>query len=146
MLVYKWNVKGKVMNSVQATRLLNVAVALRDCAEEPKYAKYFSMATYGHACGSPACAMGQYVFRGDLQHTFGLDRKGTPFVLLNVVQRLVKQHRSTEFTTVAKDHFGISYGEYAELFDSTGCGDAKKPLEAAKYIENFVAERVAKVA
>lgn len=31
--------------------------------------------------------------------------------------------------------------EVAELFGSEGCGNAKTPKAAAKYIENFVKER-----
>lgn len=130
------------MNKVQENRLSNVAVALRDIVGVPEYSKYFTMRTYGHGCGSPACAFGQYAFRGDLQKTFGLDVTGDPFVLRHVVKRLKKLGKEIEFFIVARKHFGIDYEEYMELFDSDGCDGAKTPLQAAKYVERFVRRKV----
>jgi hypothetical protein len=42
----------------------------------------------------------------------------------------------------AAEHFGISTGEAMEMFDVSGCGGARTALQAARYIERFVAEKL----
>jgi len=42
------------------------------------------------------------------------------------------------------EHFGITFDEANELFNWDGCGNAKTPLEAAAYIEGFVARKMLK--
>lgn len=140
------------MNEIQANRLLGVATALRD-ADAANWA--FEMSTYGwdgdlsrnhrldlgipkseckfvtdHKCGTPACAIGHYAVRRDLQRSFALD-KGGDLVDNNGYSVMHDSYQSLK-------HFGIDYDEAEELFDSDGCGNASTALAAAKYIENFI--------
>jgi hypothetical protein len=116
-------------------RLLNVAKALRE-APNPKT---FSMNVYVHSCGSPACALGHYGCRPDLQDVF-YQQNGS----------LIALNENGEETMcimdVAQKHFDISSRETDELFEATGCGLAKTPHEAAEYIEDFVARAYPRVA
>jgi hypothetical protein len=114
-------------------RLLNVAKALR----ESKNPERFSMKTFIHGkwgetpehwCGSPACALGHYVARPDLQSEFYVHES----------HMLRRNTHKAVFTQGFVDHFGIEFEEYDELFDEQGCGNAKTPEEAAQYIERFV--------
>lgn len=118
------------MNKVQKKRLLNVAKALRDDKDPQK----FTMASFG-ACGTPACALGHYAARKDLQNVFRLTRTGW----LGLVGK-----RDNDLGIDAEEvhkHFGINYDQSEELFGMRGCGGAKTPLAAAEYIEQFVARQ-----
>lgn len=117
------------MNSV---RLLNVVRALR---ESPR-PEAFTMARYAHdgidhPCGTPACAIGHYAARGDLQDAFVVDgmavRVGSEWLTYSMIRA----------------HFGLSVEEDVELFSEDGCGDAQTTEEAASYIEAFVARKEA---
>lgn len=126
------------------TRLLNVAKALRESPNP----NAFDMSIYGHDgefhywnwsgketkfdCGTPACALGHYASRRDLQKTFRLDED---YIVVN--DNEVIGYASQEIS----DHFGITFGECAELFDADGCNNAKTAKQAAKYIERFVKEK-----
>ena len=107
-------------------RLLNVARALR----ESKTPNRFTMRTYAHAaCGTPACALGHYAARGDLQRTLSL--KNGELV-----------HRNGEHVCFdspeVRDHFGITLSQAWGLFAIIGCGNAQTPKQAARFIERFV--------
>lgn len=128
---------------MHAERLLNIAKA---CRESPSPEK-FDMSQI-HMCGTPACALGHYVARKDLQQTFELRHPygiqvvgGTDFVGIDSQEIL--------------DHFGITASQAAELFDEpqdyeydddgedgmpvgAGCGNARTAIQAAEYIERFV--------
>ena len=110
-------------------RLLNVAKALEESPNPDK----FTMETFGHDCGTPACALGHYASRQDLQDAFLLDRDG--FL------------RDGDGFTICYDdpdlleHFDIRDFEAAELFSAIGCAAAETPREAANYIRAFVAKR-----
>ena len=106
-------------------RLLNVAKA---CRESPN-PSMFTMNRYGHNCGTPACALGHYAARGDLQDEFYLSSSGC-FVA----------HGGGGVYMRTLEHFGITTDQEDELFGSEGCGCAETPEEAAKYIEQFVVE------
>jgi hypothetical protein len=56
----------------QNARLLNVAKALRDAAEAKKFFCMRDIAIVRDDCGTPACALGHYAARRDLQATFEL--------------------------------------------------------------------------
>lgn len=114
-------------------RLLKVAKALR---ESPK-PKAFYMGRYGYTsgdaegCGTPACAMGHYAARRDLQRTFKLSDGE-----LTDNDGAVVWHSDH----YACQHFEITVSEALELFDGyEGCGKATTAKQAAKYIERFVA-------
>ena len=144
------------MNEMQASRLIHVADALRD-AHADKW--NFNMDTYGydkamssglrdlrgipksqhdwaieHNCGTPACAIGHYAVRDDLQEAFSLDTKGN---LLSTETGFQIAHDQQ----VVMNHFGCSYDEISSLFDGDGCGSAATALEAAVYIERFVQDK-----
>lgn len=120
-------------------RLLNVARSLRECTLDRSF---FTMKKWGHeaswvrsmlgkvsskpTCGTPACAMGHYAVRDDLQDTFTLDETGG----------LRVRGRRPNFEVIG-NHFGISYEETNELFSEYGCGNAQTREEAARYIEEF---------
>ncbi len=136
------------MNKTQVKRLLNVAKALRE-SERPEF---FTMGrfgflpferivnsckavgTYAPECGTPACALGHYAARKDLQKTFTLSG--------NRCNAAKLAPDGSGRVGVAEKHFGISYREYLELFDSGGCGRAQTPKTAALYIERFVARKI----
>lgn len=159
------------LTKVQETRLLNVAKALRDAhAARKKFTmeKFvfgqqdqissgdynYETGEYGPACnqeenfcGTPACALGHYAARTDLQR------------LLKVVVQ--KDYRGAKFASLAffgteadgddncpqyddekfEQHFGLDYHEMEELFGGDGCGNARTALQAAKYIERFVKQK-----
>lgn len=135
------------MTPQQATRLVRVADALRDAFT---FEWYFSMSTYGsrwdeaaelgsdheqqfvdeHKCGTPACALGHYAVRDDLQLEFGLDREGE---LVNSDGDIMGHNDDAVYR-----HFGVTHTEADALFDSGGCGGANTAEEAAVFIEEFV--------
>ena len=129
------------MNQIHKKRLLNVAKAFR----ETKHATAFDMGHWGFkyfygdtnddpACGTPGCALGNYAFRRDLQHTFKL--AGETVTLSN-------GNDAFEDQSVHK-HFNISQREFEELFGGAGCGRAKTHEQAATYIEKFVVKQCMK--
>lgn len=124
------------MNAKQAHKLLNVARAVRE--GDPKN---FTMDYYGHyvegsiknTCGTPACALGHYAARRDLQKTMRLSIDGE---VCNAKGKYI------DAVHTASKLFGITEGEGWELFDSDGCGNAHTPKAAARYIERFVARKM----
>lgn len=110
-------------------RLLNVAKACR----ETKFPDAFTMEKFGHNCNTPACALGNYAIRDDLQSTFSLRRSGE--------LRPRDEDRFIGFDDdEVLDHFGLTYEQSNELFSPYGCAEAQTPNEAAEFIERFVAE------
>ena len=144
------------MNHVQKQRLLKVAQACR----ETKHPGHFDMDHWGQAlynawdmsdeeamntCGTPACALGNYAVRRDLQRNFRLDayghlrsRNGKPIVLTDR-NEWPTQHEKFEYLG---EYFGITEDEALELFDADGCGNAEDDhIKAAEYIEQFVVRK-----
>lgn len=107
-------------------RLLNVAKALREAPEPEKFTmiQFVHLAPEG-GCGSPACALGHYAFRQDLQSAFTQDTFGPQSGIGCASEEVL-------------EHFGITEMQACQLFDSRGCDDANTPTEAADYIEKFV--------
>ncbi len=116
-------------------RLLNAARAV----EEHPVPREFTMGRFKHDCGTPACVLGCYAVRHDLQRTF------KPALGYTMSMRLFRD----EYRIIGCDsdevlkHFDIYAEEAMELFGSTGCGGAKTPQEAAAYIRAFVARKEA---
>lgn len=111
-------------------RLLNVAKALR----ESKYPTRFSMRRFGDDCGTPACALGHYAVRRDLQGIFTLNKTG---YLRRIKGREDGVSGVTDSTILR--HFGITHKQAFELFrGDSGCGGALTTTQAADYIEKFV--------
>lgn len=118
--------------NVYDKRLLNVAKALR----ESKNPEDFTMGSYGHECGTPTCALGHYASRPDLQNKFILTKYGR-FTDVN------GDYTRFECSLVLR-HFQISYLDAEMLFGPDGCWRAQTAIEAALFIETFVADRVAR--
>jgi hypothetical protein len=112
-------------------RLLNVAKALR---ESPK-PKAFYMGSYARSCGTPACAFGHYAARPDLQSAFTLEG-GHPIDFAG--------HEVFHDSGLSAHHFGLERRQLCELFDDGGCGGARTAIQAAEYIETFVARHTVK--
>lgn len=114
---------------IKKRRLLNVAKACR----ESKHAADFTMERFGHVCGTPACALGNYAARRDLQDDFSLSKFGS------LRERRHRHDIGINDEPVLK-HFGITNDQSDQLFGQNGCGNAMTAIQAAKYIERFVAE------
>jgi len=117
-------------------RLLNVAKALRESANPND----FHMTDYVNDCGTPACALGHYAFRTDLQKLCVIKVREDDY--FSVEYRVHDDERGYDRLDYDDppllEHFGISAEEALELFGGEGCGNAKTPIEAADYIEHFV--------
>lgn len=99
--------------------------------KEPTY----DQTALAHDCGTPACALGHYVYA----HPRKFSRAN--FIKWGATQ----YHRSdtgSGFEDI-KIEFALCVGEYYELFGTTGCNWAKTAKQAAKYIRNFVKQRAA---
>ena len=110
-------------------RMQNVVRALEEAPEPDN----FSMQMYGHPCGAPACVLGHYAARTDLQKTFTLDAIGD--VRTNDGSLLGSWQNN------ACPHFGISSVEAFDLFDSDGCDFAQTPAEAIAYVKEFIIKK-----
>jgi len=150
------------MNKVQMKRLLNVARALRDAhaakkkfdmekwifgdvgalkdSYDPRTGFYKTCNEEANFCGTPACALGHYAARTDLQRLLKVsilkDRYGTKYATMDRFGGVAGDGDWEEQDV--KDHFGIDGEEFSELFDPEGCNNARTSLQAAKYIEKFV--------
>ena len=126
------------MNMIEKRRLQNLVQILRDVAKDKKLRDTFTMMRFGYrareneTCSTPACALGHYAVRRDVQRTFRLGKMGQVYV----------QGKPICYKLHVTDHFGITLGQANELFESAGCNKAKTPTQAANYIEHFI-KRVA---
>jgi hypothetical protein len=114
---------------VRLDRLRKVVQALREAPRAQK--SKFTMKCYVFVCGTPACALGHYAARRDLQRSFKLDDRG------------VKTSAGARLGSPAEerpihDHFGITPEQADELFGMSGCDAAETPIQAARYIERFI--------
>jgi hypothetical protein len=142
------------MRAIHKKRLLNVARAL----EESPVPKAFDMQAFCHNgeerydgnldrflpaidCGTPACALGHYASRRDLQRVFDLGKSGGRFGTVWGLRVTGKRGLAGFNDRAVLDHFALSKEESAELFDQDGCGDAKTTKQAARYIRKFVARK-----
>ncbi len=124
------------MNQIQKKRLLNVSKALRESKEATKA---FNMREYFSMCGTPACALGHYIARKDLQKTFVRSYDVSDgiygFCTLNDSALLAFDY------DVVQKHFGIDEDEAHDLFGMYGCNSAGDAVTAADFIEQFVKDR-----
>jgi hypothetical protein len=148
------------LNAKQAKNLLNVARALRESANP----KLFTMERYVWGdtnkwlmreqiedknnlefCGTPACALGHYAARRDLQKLLHIEVVKRVDVDRAPHARVVSNTYGSEVCfedDELTEHFGIDTEDAEDLFGPSGCGGARTPKAAAKYIERFVAEKV----
>lgn len=127
------------MSEFRPDRLLKVAIALRESPNPDR----FTMRMWGHGCNTPACAMGHYAARADLQDAFMLTDRGQLTLSGPAHAALRAQGLHAEMERDYLDHFGISGDEWGELFGWSGCSDAKTANEAADYIVDFVKRKCA---
>lgn len=83
-------------------------------------------------CGTPACVLGHYAFRTDLQSMFRLEDGDLADA---------DGERIDYTDPLVAEHFGISRTEAFLLFGQNGCGGAKSPAQAIKYIKDFIAQK-----
>lgn len=127
------------MNKTHIKRLRTVAAALDEADAIPFFRKTFTMRVWGFGfnherqnvpdCGTPACAMGHYAARTDLQRGFKLDSDGDVATTGHL-----KGYR-VDFAM--RMHFGIDVNQHEKLFGHDGCNRAKRPKAAASYIRKF---------
>ncbi len=127
------------MEQIHKERLTSVVKALRDSPDPER----FNMDRLTHPCGAPACALGHYAARDDLQEMFVLvpQEHWYPGSGLRLKAAPTKQVSYT--SRVVREHFGLTPAETHELFSASGCGEAKSADQAAMYIERFVARKEA---
>lgn len=128
-------------------RLLNVAKALRESLKPED----FSMDMY-HVCGTPACALGHYAARPDLQSAFALGKDGRSGLFRASDEAQSWDQCIAYCGPAICEHFDISADQATDLFadgdtdeddeviTEVGCGNPKNAIEAAEYIERFVAD------
>jgi len=139
-------------------RLLNVAIALEDAAKDQRLREAFTMGTFvrgiGDFCGTPACALGHYAARTDLQDVLAihavetLDHTDYRVAAADNCEVLPGWDEFDEdescdaykYDFDVAEHFGITGSECEELFGGDGCFNAQTPEAAAAYIRNFVEE------
>jgi len=135
---------------MNSERLRNVIRAVKEGdAKDFDMSRYVKLESKG--CGSPACALGHYAARQDLQQEFHLEQ-----------WRVIAQggwNDTDAFERIVGKHFDLTIKEITELFGGFGCGSftmtvsgsgdeafswkVSKPitaLEAIAYIENFIAK------
>jgi hypothetical protein len=122
---------GDFMN-VFKQRMLNVE---RSLLESPA-PESFTMGTFFHACRTPACAMGHYALREDLQDTFTMSQGGGLGTRAGD-----RRHRLDCDGHEIREHFGISQVEAIRLFAYDGCNRARTPQEAAAFIRRFAEDK-----
>lgn len=118
-------------------RLLNVAKSLRESPQP----NVFAMHTY-HRCGTPACAVGHYAARRDLQSFMQIAPESETGKLRFGVWGATRLATGMNaYDSALTTHFGINSLEVDELFGADGCADARTANDAAEYIELWVADR-----
>lgn len=131
------------MKELYAQRLLNSATILREAHEAE--AKLI-MTLYVMRCGSPGCVLGHYAERTDMQKLMHIHRTAGEWAVsayymsYNILPADFGK-RADYADVEIRRHFGITREEASELFSEVGCNSAKTPLQAAKYIEKFLADR-----
>lgn len=116
---------------VRLDRLRKVVRALREVPPEQK--SEFTMVHYVHDCGTPACALGHFAARRDLQRVFKIFPNRSPS------RKAEARYRGNDWDLLSSgDYFGLERAQMNELFGPAGCDDAETPLQAARYIERFI--------
>lgn len=98
----------------------------------------FTMRQIAHDCQTPACVLGNYAARRDLQRVF---RLGVVKQLDDggVIVGLSSAGHGVYFAdNEVCSHFGIEPSEADMMFSSQGCNSATTPKAAAAFIRRFV--------
>lgn len=118
---------------VRLDRLRKVVQALREVPREQK--PHFTMSCYVHNCGTPACALGHFAARRDLQRAFKIVKS------VNWSgQRIARAYCNGDWDllTCSIAYFGLTGPQADDLFGPVGCNRAETPAQAASYIERFI--------
>ncbi len=86
-------------------------------------------------CSTPACAIGHFAFRTDLQQVMKIRE-----VYIGDYRRtseVVGSDDCTDWWKIAKEYFQLDGRECDELFNPEGCGGAKTIEQAVEYICEF---------
>jgi len=132
-------------------RLLLAARVLREAAKQREIAKdhqpHFNMCRFVNDCGTPACVLGHYAVRKDVQELFALGIENISHFAYSVRGELlyrestVHEYRPTDYySPEVRGHFDINMDECEALFGPIGCNNALTEEEAADFIEKCVAE------
>lgn len=98
----------------------------------------FNMREYGNPCGTPACVLGNYANRTDLQDAFSFEPAQNGEVVSTTGDYVAYGGK------LVQKHFGITTYDAAEIFSGeSGCAGAKTPAEAVAFLEAFYAKRIA---
>lgn len=114
------------MNAEQRQNFLNLIKAV---SEHPM-PKMFNMQEYGYDCGTPACILGTYADRSDLQNLFFL-RDGS--------LRSKDSYAYLDFDSpLFAEHFGLDNEQLWKLFSHDGCDRARTIEKAVEYLKKFM--------
>lgn len=94
-----------------------------------------------HWCGTPACVLGNFAARRDLQRLFTIDLDAASDFYVACNGEPFYFHDAEK----ACDYFGLDSNddELDKLFGSNGCGNAQTPQEAIDFIEEVIARKKA---
>lgn len=132
-------------------RLLLAARVLREAAKQRElandYQRHFNMCRFVNDCGTPACVLGHYAVRKDVQELFALGCENISHFAYSVRGELlyrestVHDYRPTDYCSLeVRGHFDVNEAECEALFGPMGCHNALTEEEAADFIEECVAE------
>lgn len=94
----------------------------------------FDMGRYVHSCGSPACVLGYFASRGDLQRKFVITRDNYDGV--NICLRGTKEPVD-HWDRVTHGYFGISE-EQAEYLFGAESNEGATPAQMRRKIRKFI--------
>lgn len=114
--------------------------------------RQFDMSTFVHFCGAPACALGYAGSRPDLQKVLRImgSRSRTPglygafklHAYLAYTPKYARLNGGREVASysdrVLQEALGLNPTQAFDLFSGDGCGGARTPKQAAKYIRRFI--------
>ena len=112
-------------------RLLKLAdsLAKADTVHKRKGEPTYYQGHFAHDCGTPACALGHWAAANTRRWITDVSC-GVPGI----------RNGSIGFEA-AKQDFALNDAEVIELFEASGCGNAKTAKQAARYIRRFVKSR-----
>ena len=118
--------------SVNVSALQNIVRALKEAPADA----VFDMQRYVHVCGTPACALGFYAAREDLQSFLTLRAGDMTYTRPDSDMR--PSHRACYTDDQLCAHFGLKPKEMFLLFSSRGCDNAATREDAIEYLEGFI--------
>lgn len=93
--------------------------------------KHFNMDKYG-TCGTPACVLGHFAARTDLQRKFVLKHE------FHTQLFAIDGHEVDYWDGEVREYFGINAEQAEALFGPEGCDRAQTPAKARRYIRKFI--------